>query len=114
MKLFDTRPQIGGMQLDEVVVDDLKTTPDKPDKLEPGQHYARQVPPTEALEDMPPNAIRALTVRARGKIVYQGPPTQQAGDLLDQLMREHGRKLHITAKLIDGTKRRYRGNVRVS
>lgn len=101
---------------DEIVLKtDRGTVPDHVDKLDSGHRYLkRSAQPREALEDMPVRAIRNLTARVRGKIVYQGKPTPGAWSQLDELMREHGRHLHITAKLIDGSKRRYRGNVRVS
>lgn len=65
----------------------------------------------ELVEGLQHNGITNVTARVRGKIVYQGPvDNEEIRQALAAVMIQHRRKFHLTLRMVDGSKQRYRGN----
>ena len=59
-------------------------------------------------ESVHPDSVLRVKARVGKRVLFDGQVTDGAGPLLAKLER-HGRRLHVTLWLIDGTKRVYRG-----
>jgi hypothetical protein len=65
----------------------------------------------ELVEGLQHNGISSVTARVRGKIVYQGcVDSEEIRQALAAVMIQHRRKFHLTIRMVDGSKQRYRGN----
>lgn len=56
-----------------------------------------------------PRAVERVRARVGKRVVFDGGVADGAGETL-AAMAKHGRRLHVTCWLVDGTKRIYRGN----
>lgn len=65
----------------------------------------------ELVEGLQHNGISSVTARVRGKIVYQGSVEHEdIRQALAAVMIQYRRKFHLTLRMTDGSKQRYRGN----
>lgn len=56
-----------------------------------------------------PKAVKRVVVKLRGKVLYDGPVNEEAGQVLRKGEDEHGRHLFVTLHHNDGTKTHRRG-----
>lgn len=74
-----------------------------------GTSRATPMPTGHDPKSVHPDAVLRVKARVGKRVLFDGQVRDGAGALLAKL-QHHGRRLHVTLWLIDGTKRVYRGN----
>jgi len=71
--------------------------------------HAAPMPTGHDPKSVHPDSVLRVKARVGKRVLFDGQVKDGAGALLAKL-HHHGRRLHVTLWLIDGTKRVYRGN----